>query len=351
MDQTTPWVELSFNATAEAVDWVRSLLSAISYTGTIHLTPYVAADEANRADRDRSPADRSPADDSTIPWMFTICLYVAYDAQARSHIDDIAQQLAPLHRTGLTSELQTVVLDEQPSFAEGLNPTAHRIGQRFVVRWLDSAEHVSSNTSAFPPSTDDILLTLPPSLAFGSGLHPATVLSLRLLEQYIQPAMNTLDLGCGSGILSVAIAKLGAQVLAIDNDAIAVQATQTAVQQNGVAQRVTVMAGSLGSGSQMGHWMSGTALEDVPTIQPAASFDLIAANILARVHIALAPDFRRALRHQGTAGSETGRILIAAGFTAEYEADVAAAFVAAGFEPVGSDRLNEWVALAYQLKP
>jgi len=325
------------------VDWVRSLLSAIPYTSTIHLTPYVAADEANCAS-----LDRSPADDSTTSWAFTIYLYVAYDAQARSHIDDIARQLSPLHRTGLTSELQTAVLDEKPSFPDALSPTAHRIGQRFVV-WLACAEHGSPNTPAFPQSTDDILLTLPPSLAFGSGLHPATVLSLRLLEQYVQPTMNTLDLGCGSGILSVAIAKLGAQVLAIDNDAIAVQATQAAVQQNGVAQQVTVMAGSLGSGSQMGHWMSGSALKDVPTIQPAASFDLIAANILARVHIALAPDFRRALRHQRTAESETGGMLIAAGFTAEYEADVAAAFIAAGFEPVGSDRLNEWVALAYRL--
>jgi ribosomal protein L11 methyltransferase len=338
MDQTAPWLELSFDATAEAVDWVRSLLSTTPYTGTLHLTPYVEPDR---------PTDES---DPPTPWAFTIYLYLPNDTQVRSQLDDIAQQLSPLHRTGLTSELQTAILDEMPSVSAALSPLAHRVGQRFVVRWLAGADQVLPDPPIVPESADDIVLNLPPSLAFGSGLHPATVLSLRLLEQYVQPWMHTLDLGCGSGILSVAIAKLGAQVLAVDNDAIAVQATTAAVQQNGVALQVTVRAGSLGSGSQMGHWMGGDALADVPTVQPAASFDLIAANILARVHIALAPDLRRSLRLQNPAGHESGGLLIAAGFTAEYEADVAAAFVAVGFEAVGGDRLNEWVALAYRLK-
>lgn len=330
MDTTAAWLELSFDATAEAVDWVRSLLTTTTYAGVVQLKPYVAAEPHESANRH--------------PWAFTIYLYLPNNTQVRSQLDAIAQQLSPLHRTGLTSELQTALRETRP--AADMNPTAHRVGQRFVVQWLAGAEDGSPDVPE-PQATDDIVLMLPPSLAFGSGLHPATVLSLRLLERYVQPTMSTLDLGCGSGILSVAIAKLGAQVLALDNDAIAVDATEAAVQQNGVASQVTVKAGSLGSGSQMGHWMGGAASEAVAMIQPAGSFDLIAANILARVHIALAPEFRRALRRQDVAGG----MLVAAGFTAEYEADVAAAFVDAGFEAVGSDRLDEWVALVYRVRP
>jgi ribosomal protein L11 methyltransferase len=105
------------------------------------------------------------------------------------------------------------------------------------------------------------------------------------------------------------------------------------------------MEGSLGQGSGLGHWMGGNAIENVPTFEPAASFDLIAANILARVHTALAADYRRALRTDAQAG-----LLITSGFTTEYEDAVATSLQDEGFEIVDCERLNEWVALAFRLK-
>ena len=98
--------------------------------------------------------------------------------------------------------------------------------------------------------------------------------------------MQVLNLGCGSGILSVALAKLGAGVLALDNDPAAVQAAKANVELNAVQQQVTVMQGSLGTGARLGHWMGWMALGEVQPIQGQAAFDLIVANILARVHIA-----------------------------------------------------------------
>jgi ribosomal protein L11 methyltransferase len=80
----------------------------------------------------------------------------------------------------------------------------------------------------------------------------------------------------------------------------------------------------------------------VPTIEPTASFDLIVANILARVHIALVPDFRRSLRQGG--------LLIAAGFTNDYEEAVTVSFIEEGFEVADCERLNEWVAIVFQNK-
>ena len=308
------WIELSLNATHEAVDWVCTLLADVGYIGDIQITNYRQTDRATSHEND---------------WAFTICLYLSNEVGANSQLEKIADLLSPLHRTGLTTALEVATIEEKPVKRRD---RTHRIGQRFVVLAPDTR---------YQPQPNDILLKLETSLSFGSGFHPATRLSLELLERHVRPAMHVLDLGCGSGILSVAIAKLGATVLALDNDPIAVQSTQTAVQRNGVESQVTVIEGSLGRGSDLGHWMGGTTQERVPTIAPAADFDLIAANIFARVHIALASDFCQALRPSGMA--------IAAGFTIDYADEVTKAFTEAGFEEVDRVRSQEWIALAYRL--
>jgi ribosomal protein L11 methyltransferase len=304
------WIELSLHATHEAVDWVCTLLSTAHFTGDIQISNYRAAEEN---------------------WDFTICLYLPNDRPASTQVDAIAALLSSLHRTEMTTALEIAVLEEPP--AQILNPLVYRIGRRFVM--VNSAQ-----PTPLPP--EDILLQIKTSLSFGSGFHPATRLSLQLLERYISPNMQVLDLGSGSGILSVAMAKLGANVLALDNDAIAVDATQATVNLNHVAQQVTVKVGSLGRGSDLGHWMGGETQETMDTFNPKASFDLIAANIFARVHIALAPDFQKALCPSG--------LLIAAGFTDDRTADVSEALEKVGFDAIETQRFDEWVALAYRLR-
>ncbi len=323
-----PWMELSIDTTHEAVDWVRTLLAATHYTGDVHITKYTEPNLNHITNRDVI----QPC------WAFTICLYLPYDVRVRGRVEEIVNQLSPLHRTGLTTAVQMAVVEKKPEHAGALSPLVHRIGQQFVV--------LSPDAPYQSETADEIPLRLKTSLAFGSGLHPATIISLQLLERYIVPTMNVLDLGSGSGILSVAMAKLGARVLALDNDSIAVQSTQDAVRRNGVEQQVTVMEGSLGCGSDLGHWMGGDTINNVPTIEATATFDLIVTNILARVLIALVDDFRRALRRSDAYGG----LLITAGFTAEREEEVATALIEAGFEAVDCERLNEWVALAHRLK-
>jgi ribosomal protein L11 methyltransferase len=322
------WMELSIDATHEAIDWVRTLLAVTNYTGDVCITNYAEPDIGCLTEQDIVQPQ----------WAFTMYLYLPYDTRATARVDEIVNQLSPLHRTGLTTALEIAVVEEKPEHAGTLNPLVHRIGQRFVVLTPDAPYESEV--------ADEVTLRLSTTLAFGSGLHPATVVSLQLLERYIFPKMNVLDLGCGSGILSVAMAKLGASVLALDNDNIAVQSTQDAVRCNGVEQQVTVREGSLGCGSNLGHWMGGDSIDNVPIIEAPATFDLIATNILARVHIALADDYRRALRRTD---ARTG-LLITAGFTADREDEVCTALTEAGFEAVDCERLNEWVALAHRLK-
>jgi ribosomal protein L11 methyltransferase len=311
------WVELRLDTTDEAIDWVRTLLAEDHYTDDLRITQF----------RSDEPTDQIAGD-----WAFTARFYLPNSTQARTQVEKLQSLLSPLHRTGQTTDLDIAVIEEKPI---DLDVGIHRVG-RFVILAPDTP---------YTANADDILLRLKTSLSFGSGLHPATMLSLRLIERYVIPQMQVLDLGCGSGILSVAIAQLGAQVLALDNDQTAVQSTQDAVQRNGVPQ-VTVMEGSLGRGSQLGHWMGGTTLDQVPTIEPTARFDLIVANIFARVHIDLASDYRRSLRPS----THHSAHLIIAGFTSDYEAEVTNALGEAGFELLDRESLNEWLALAYRLK-
>ncbi len=322
------WMELSIDTTHEAVDWVSTLLATTDYTGDISIAKYAPPEVHRLTDQEVV----QPC------WAFTMRLYLPYDVRVGARVEKIDSLLEPLHRTGLTTALQLAVVDEKSAHSGGKSPLVHRIGQRFVVLAPDAPYRFEA--------TDDVTLRLGTTLTFGSGLHPATVVSLKLLERYIVPAMNVLDLGSGSGILSVAIAKLGASVLALDNDKIAVQATQEAVRRNEVEQRVTVREGSLGRGSDLGHWMGGNTIDNVPTIKPTATFDLIVTNILARVHIALAHDYRHALRQTDAHAG----LLITAGFTTDFEDEVNTALIEAGFEAVDCERFNEWVALAHRLK-
>ena len=322
------WMELSIDATQEAVDWVSTLLAAIHYRGDMRIANYIEPELNQLENRDILPSQ----------WAFTIYLYLPYDTNVRRGVEEIVDRLSPLHRTGLISVIQTAIVEEKPEKSRTITPLIHRIGKQFVV--------LNPDTSYQSEALEEITLKIKTTLAFGSGLHPATILSLLLLERYIIPPMNVLDLGCGSGILSVAMAKLGASVLALDNDNIAVESTQHAIRINGVEKQVTVKKGSLGSGSDLGHWLGGNTINNVQKINAIATFDLIVANIYARIHIALADDFRRAIcrTNEGTG------ILIAAGFTTDYEDEVSGALVAAGFEVIDCERLNEWVALAYRLK-
>ena len=321
------WMELSLDTTHEAVDWVCTLLAETKDIGDVRITEYAEPNLPHLGDRDAAQS----------AWTFTIRLYLHHDARSGARVEKIVNLLSPLHRTGLATALQMSVVEEKPTYAEVVNPLVHRIGQRFVVLPPDAPYQSEA--------ADEIPLRLKTTLSFGSGLHPATIISLRLIERYVVPTMSVLDLGSGSGILSVAMAKLGANVLALDNDTIAVQATQDAVRRNGVEQQVTVMEGSLERGSDLGHWMGGDTIENVPTIKATATFDLIVTNILARVHIALAPDFQRALRRTDAHAG----LLITAGFTADYEEEVSTALTEAGFAAVDCERFNEWVALAHRL--
>jgi ribosomal protein L11 methyltransferase len=317
------WVELCLDTTTEAVDWVCTLLATTTYTSDIRISEYKQSSETKE------------------DWVFTIYFYLPNDVSASQRIQQISNLLSSLQRTKLTTAIQADVVDEKPEGVD-IDNFPVRIGKKFVVLSPDGIYKSEYKSKYKSEAADEIILRLKTSLAFGSGLHPATMLAMGLLEKYVNPNMNVLDLGSGSGILSIAIAKLGGQVLALDSDRIAVESTQDAVKRNGVEQQVKVMQGSLGKGSEIGHWMGRDSIGEISTINPNANFDLIVANILGRIHTTLAPDYHQALRWGG--------MLIASGFNQDYEESVVAALEAEEFEMIDRQSLGEWIAIALRLK-
>jgi len=308
--------QFTLHTTAEGVDWVRSLLAQHGFAGQLAVSRYEVTADAAQAE--------SPE------WAYTLTLQVPDSWSSRSH-EQLHQLLSPLQRTGMATPLAL-----QLAASEGTGSFWHPVGKRFLIGAADA--------EASDPG-DRVVIRLQSSLAFGSGFHPATNLALELLERYVQPGMQVLDLGCGSGVLSIAMAHLGATVLAVDNDAIAVAASETAVRLNQVENQVRVMVGSLGQGSDMGHWMGGDLTESIPAIAVAPQFDLIAANVLGRIHVTLANDYRGALRQQ----LPEGGIVITAGFTDDYAEEVDQALQQAGFERLDQARSHEWVAFAHRV--
>jgi len=169
-----------------------------------------------------------------------------------------------------------------------------RMGRRLVVKpsWVRYAAREG-----------EVVVEIDPGLAFGTGQHPTTAMCLRELERLVRPGAKVLDLGCGSGILAIAAAKLGAgHVLALDVDPQAVEAARRNVEANGVAHLVEVKAGTLESAS--------------------AGFDLILANISGLTLERLAPVLAGSL---GPGGA-----LVMSGFLEDAVAGLQGAYQAQG---------------------
>ncbi len=164
---------------------------------------------------------------------------------------------------------------------------------------------------------DAVVVMLDPGLAFGTGTHPTTALCLEWLDSQARPGDRVIDYGCGSGILAIAAARLGASaVLALDIDPQALTATGENARANGVAESVTAA---------------------LPDDAPAFAADCMLANILARPLIELAPRFAALL-------GPGGRLAVS-GILADQADAVAAALTDAGFAISGRAARDGWVRI------
>jgi len=165
-----------------------------------------------------------------------------------------------------------------------------------------------------------LILHIDPKMSFGTGHHETTRLSLGLLERFLQPNMKVLDFGCGTGVLSIASAKLGARsVMAIDNDEWAIENTSENIGRNHVQAKVKVRLGSISS-------------------IPRFRYDLLIANIDFRTISRFIRPLISRIRKEG--------IVILSGFLTSDMHALLPLFGKNSLSPLELDSENEWVAIA-----
>lgn len=170
-----------------------------------------------------------------------------------------------------------------------------------------------------PVSTDELIIELDPGMAFGTGTHPTTVLCLQALEKVVQPGNTVIDVGTGSGVLSIGAALLGAKsVHALDLDEVAVRSAKENIELNKVDDVVEVFHGNL-----------------LDTVKEPA--DVVVANILAEIILLFTDDAFSIVK--------PGGLYVTSGIIGAKRDDVKAGLEASGFVIEEVNMMEDWVAI------
>lgn len=169
---------------------------------------------------------------------------------------------------------------------------------------------------------DEIIIELDPGMAFGTGTHPTTKMCLQALEKVVSKHNTVIDVGTGSGVLSIAAAKLGAkQIKAFDLDDVAVSAATQNVMLNNVDEVVTVAENNLLKGVK-------------------EQADIVVANILAHIIIKLIPDAAQVVKKDG--------YFISSGIIKEKSQDIQKVLEENSFQIIDEYNDGDWVAIIAQ---
>lgn len=293
------WLEVSVRTDGEAAEAVAEALQPLAHGNGVVL-------EQLGDPHDLDPLALEPE--------VTVKIYLPEDQDTpavRRRIEEIIYHLGRLYP--IPAPTFRELADEDWANAWKAHYHPFRVGQRLWIQpsWLAlEAERAG-----------DVILTLDPGMAFGTGLHPTTQMCLQAIEQLTRPGSTMLDVGTGTGILAIAAAKLGASaVLGVDNDRLAVAAASENAAKNDVANQITIREGTLAE-------------------VPLAPYDLVVVNILAPVIVGL-------LREGGLLGyvAPAGQLVLS-GIIDEQAPQVIAALTAAGGSVHEMLTVRDWVAI------
>ncbi len=321
------WLALSIFTTAEGIEPVCGRLYSIGITGT-EIEDY--DDFTNFLENNKQYWDY--VDDELIKSKKAetrVKVYVTENEAGREQLLLIKQTMAELKALDAEGEFGRLEIEidtmSEEDWANNWKQYFHpiKIGERLLVapEW-ERAEDTDGR----------IVFTVNPGMTFGTGSHQTTQLCMEQLEKCVAEGDSVLDLGCGSGILSVISLMLGAQhATAVDIDPNAVKIAYENADRNSVSRdKYRVLAGDILSDAELSKTLGDR------------KYDIVVANIVADVIIGLASLAREYIKPDGT--------FITSGIILDRENDVASALADAGFNISGVYRRGEWVSIVCTVK-
>jgi len=295
------WLEVSLNVNGELAEAIADVLARFAPNGVVveNGVFFRDADDPGTALQDVSVRAYLPVDDQL--------------EDTRQRLEEALWYLSSIQP--LPDPVYKSIADQDWMQAWKKNYRPIPIGGKLIIvpAWME----VTDKTR--------IPIRIDPGMAFGTGTHPTTQLCLELLEKHLQPGENMIDLGCGSGILSIGALKLGAgQVLAVDIDELAVSATDENARANAIQTGLITAKGSVVE-----------ILTGEFIFQQAP---LVLANILAHILIGLFED------GMGELVCDHGRLVLS-GILQEQEESVLQAARGHGFTLLEKKQIGDWVAL------
>lgn len=310
------WSEISIHTTNEAVEPISNILHEAGASGVVIEDPYELV--KNREDQFGEIYQLDPNDypDEGV----IVKAYLPVNSFLGETVDEIKEAINNLILFNIDIGKNSVSLSEvnEEEWATAWKKYYHpvKISKRFTI--------VPTWEEYTPVNSDELIIELDPGMAFGTGTHPTTVMSIQALERIVKKDDVIIDVGTGSGVLSIAAAMLGAKkVTALDLDEVAVQSARINVKLNKVHLVVDVFQNNLLEGIQ-------------------ESADVIVANILAEVIVRFTDDAAKCLKQGG--------YFIAAGIIGQKKDEVKDSIEKSGFEIEETLQMEDWVAFIAKRK-
>lgn len=311
------WSEISIHTTNEAVEPISHILHEAGASGVVIEDPFELIKE-----REDQFGEIYQLDPNDYPEEGVIVkAYIPVNSFLGETVDAIKESINNLIIHDIDIGLNKVTISEvneeewATAWKKYYNPV--KISERFTV--------VPTWEEYTPVNSDELIIELDPGMAFGTGTHPTTVMCIQALERTVKPGDEVIDVGTGSGVLSIAAALLCAtEIRAFDLDEVAVKSARLNIKLNKVQDRVSVAQNNLLDGIEDG------------------SADVIVANILAEVILRFTDDVARVVKPGGT--------FIASGIIQAKKDLVKDAIISEGFSIVETIVMEDWVAIIAKKK-